>query len=538
MRARLSILAPAVVLIAASLTFAQAPDCTGVSPVLNSHPDLINELDTVRIASGLQFPVFVTSAPGDNERLFVLEKPGRIRVIKNCGVVATPFLDINPLVTGGTSENNERGLLGLAFHPDYQNNGYLYVYYTATSPSGALTVARYERMTDDLANPATATIIIQVSHPISNHNGGMIAFSPVDGHLYMGTGDGGSGCDPGAFPGNGQNKNSLLGKMLRLDVDGAFPYDTNGNPFDGGTPGADEVWYYGLRNPWRWTFDSLTGSQYIGDVGQNAREELDCGVGGVGGTNYGWNAYEGVLCDTCSEWAPACPIVLDDYVPPFRDFSLAGAPCSVIGGYVYRGCRMPDLNGVYFYSDYCDDFVNTLRTDGMCSVTPSPDVNRENDLEPGGAVTISKIASYGQDNQGELYIVDQGNGSNGEVFKIIPEMTIMEVSGPGATQLLFNADQEPTWEDLPGPGNGCFPTRFYKIYRADNVTVDGPDPFVCVHTQSTSSTVWAGGDLSTPLSGEAFYYLVTGQNASLDESTAGTASNGTLRIVDTASPCN
>jgi len=520
-------LALAVLLAAVSVSFAAAPDCTGISGVLNTDPNLFGELDTVRITGGLAFPVYVTAAPGDNTRLFVVEKRGKIRVINDGVLNATPFLDIDPIVTGGTSSFNEQGLLGLAFHPDYQNNGFLYVYYTAQSPFGAITIARYTRLTPDSANAGSATMILQIPHPISNHNGGMLTFGP-DGALYLGTGDGGSGCDPGPFPGNAQNTNSLLGKLLRLDVDGGNPYSTAGNPFDGATPGADEVWHYGLRNPWRWSFDLVSGALLIGDVGQNAREELDCVAAGVNERNFGWNAYEGFLCDTCNEWAAACPITLTNYTPPYADFSLAGAPCSVIGGYTYRGCRMPDLQGTYFYSDFCDDFVNTRRTNGACSIGAA--TNREADLEPGGGVSIASIASYGQDNQGEMYIVDQDGG---EIFKIIPEYTIVEISGPGATPFTFDADGGMVWEDFEAASD--MTTRNYRVYRAvDSDPVDGPGPFVCIRSSSVPSWI---GDGDTPDPAQVYYYLTTGRNNEIEETTAGAASDGTLRVVDSAGGC-
>ena len=527
MRARICLLA-LVAAAAISMVPAQAPDCDGISPVLNTHPDLIGELNTVLIANGLAFPVYATAAPGDNDRLFVLEKPGRVRVITNGVLQATSFLDINPIVLGGTSPSNEQGLLGLAFHPDYQNNGFFYVFYTATSPSNASTVRRYTRLTPDQADAGSGVQIFQVSHPIGNHNAGMIEFSPIDGHLYVGTGDGGSGCDPGGFPGNAQNLNSLLGKMHRLDVDGGFPYATGGNPFDGGTPGADEIWDYGLRNPWRWSFDRITGAQYIGDVGQNSREELNCKLGGVAPTNWGWNAYEGDLCDTCGEWAPACPIPLDDLAAPYRDYSLAGTPCSVIGGYVYRGCRMPDLHGTYFYSDYCgfgsSQYIKTLQTDGFCDVSAAPDTNRSADLDPAGALSIITISSYGEDNQGELYVMDQGGG---EVFKIVPDMSIMQTSGPGATPLLFDAAGDMIWEDLEESSE--IPVSRYKVYRADEAT----GVFDCQAFTTTPTY----DDLDDPLSGEVFYYLITALDTGFVESTAGADSNGDVRVVDTASSC-
>lgn len=530
MRAR--ILTLAVAILASTALIAQPPDCTGISPVLSGDPDLLGQLDSVRVASGLAFPVFVTGVPGDDSRLLVLEKAGRIRVINDGVLNATPYLDIDAIVTGGSSTNDERGLLGMALHPNYANNGFVYVFYTAQSPTGSLTIARYTRMTDDLANPASGTILLQIPHSISNHNGGMIEFGP-DGALYAGTGDGGSGCDPGAFPGNAQNTSSLLGKLLRLDVDGGTPYSTAGNPFDGPTVGADEVWHYGLRNPWRWSFDLQSGALLIGDVGQNTREELNCVANGVNERNFGWNAYEGFSCDTCNEWAPACPIALTNYTPPYADFSLSGTPCAVVGGYSYRGCRMPVLHGTYFYSDFCDDFVNTRRTDGACTIGGA--TNREDDIEPGGAISIGSIASYGQDNQGEMYIVDQNGG---EIFKIIPDMSIMEVSGPGATPLTINGAGDFMWEDLEASSD--IPTRFYKVYRADSFDPQGGfGTFDCIRQQSATSVAWPGGDAAVPAVGEAFYYLVTAERfTTLVESTAGADSSGNLRVVDTASACN
>ena len=532
MRGRSVFLALAAALAAAPATLAggaNPADCTGISGVFNQDPNLAGELSSVRVASGLTQPLFVTGAPGDMDRLFIVEKGGLIKILKNGVVQAPPFLNIDPVVE---SVANERGLLGLAFHPDYQNNGYFFVYYTSVAsgpvPAGALTVARYKRIDADTADSASGQVVIFVAHPISNHNAGMIAFSPVDGHLYIGTGDGGSACDPGGFPGNAQNINSLLGKMLRLDVD-SLPYSTAGNPLDGGTPGMDEIWNIGHRNPYRWSFDRDTGNQYIGDVGQDTREEVDCSKN-PGNQNFGWNAYEGALCDTCNEWVPACPITLTNYVPPIRDYSLAGAPCAVVGGYVYRGCRMAALHGTYFYSDACDDFIKTFKTDANCSISGTPDLDREADIEPGGAIAIGSIVSFGEDNQGELYILDYNGG---EVFKIVPELKIMEVSGPGATPLTIGADGTFVWENLEAVSDVA--VRFYRVYRADTSTPGvGPSPFVCIHRQLSFGAAWAGGDTEVPDSGQVFYYLIVGENLAGDLSTGGAASDGTLHVLDPA----
>jgi glucose/arabinose dehydrogenase len=527
-------LVPATLLVAVSAAFGQAPDCTGISGVHNSDPELDGELDTVLVATGLSSPIFVTAAPGDNDRLFIVEQSGRIKLLKDGAVLPTAFLDITALVN---SAGNERGLLGMAFHPDYQTNHFFFVYYTANpsgqTANGDLTVARYRRNSSDpdLADPGSAEIVINIPHPLSNHNAGMIAFNPIDGHLYVGTGDGGSGCDPGPDPGNAQNLNILLGKMLRLNVD-SLPYTTAGNPFDGGTPGLDEIWSYGLRNPWRWSFDRVTGAHYIGDVGQNAYEEVNCSRPGVSGENYGWVHYEGTHgCPTPSpsNCGGSCPPIT--HASPFRDYAIGSGGRSVIGGYVYRGCRMPDLRGTYFYSDHYNDFVNTLRTDASCTVTSPPDLNRENDLEPGGGVSIASITSYGEDNQGELYLVDRG----GEVFKIIPELFIMEVSGQGATPLTADANGGFVWEDLTASSD--VPTRVYKIYRADTyVPGTGPTGFQCEALVLSDTTSWQ--DPETPLGNQVFYYLVAAQNGDLDETIPGMQSNGTPRVVDTASSCH
>jgi glucose/arabinose dehydrogenase len=513
---------PTLALAIASLlpAAAQAPDCTGISGVFNTDPDLAGELTGFPIASGLAMPLFVAAAPGDNTRLFVVQQTGQIRIIKEGVLLAAPFLDIGPLVACCIEE----GLLGLAFHPDYQDNGWFFVYHT--NSSGNNVVARYTVSADpDDADETTRAEVITVHHPdFANHNGGMIAFSPLDGRLYIGTGDGGDGCDPGPDEGNAQSLSSNLGKLLRLDVD-ALPYGTSGNPFDGAIPGNDEIWSYGLRNPWRWSFDRITGAAYIGDVGQVFWEEIDCSPGSsTGGENYGWVPYEGDHCPNASCGTPGS-CVLADYVPPIREYErFMQPPCAVMGGYVYRGCRMAALDGTYFYADLCDDFVRTFRTDAACSDVGS--IDRGADLEPGGAITIESIVSFGEDNRGELYLVDQADG---EIFKILPEIAILEVSGPGAPQLVVDAGGSFGWELLEE--DTAF-VHLHKVYRADG---DPTGPFACVHIGTASS--WVGGDPETPGPDQVFYYLITAQTAAGGESTAGARSDGTLRTVDTASSC-
>jgi glucose/arabinose dehydrogenase len=506
-----------LVLAAAAAARAQAPDCTGVSGVFNSDADLVGELTTRRIASGLDSPVFLTSAPGDTSRLFILEQRGRIRVVKDGALLATPFLDIESLVQCC----GEEGLLGLAFHPDYASNDWFFVYHT--NLAGDQEVARYTVSDDpDVADAGSRAEVITIPHPSAgNHNGGMIAFSPLDGKLYIGTGDGGGGCDPGPPPGNAQMRGSNLGKLLRLGVD-SLPPSTAGNPFDGVLLGRDEIWSLGLRNPWRWSFDRSTGAIYIGDVGQGAWEEIDCvPASSPGAENYGWVPYEGDHCPNPSCGASGS-CVIANYVPPIREFDHA-VGCAVTGGYVYRGCRMVALHGTYFYSDLCNDFVPTFQTDGTCAA--SADVDRGADLEPGDGTSIETIVAFGEDQRGELYIVDY----NGEVFKVLPELSIMEVSGLQAPQLLVQASGDFTWEALE-PGVSL--VQRYRVYRS----IGGPTgPFDCRHLATTSA--WIGGEPDLPAADQVFYYLITARSAAGVESTAGARSDGTLRTVNTGSVC-
>ena len=375
----------------------------------------------VKVAGGFQNPVLGVSPPGDFQRLFVVEEnASRIRIldIQTGTVKSPPFLDLPPgkVVTGG-----ERGFLGLAFHPNYQVNGKFYVNYTDSGSDTVVECYQVSAANPDIADPNPLGIIIgPIFQPQTNHNGGMIAFG-ADGMLYIGTGDGGNANDTGtghAAGGNAQSPGTLLGKMLRLDVDIPFPHIPASNPFVG-TPGTlNAIWHFGLRNPWRFSFDSLTGAMYIGDVGQNSREEVDYQAPGVGGLNYGWRCMEGFNCTglsgcTCN----SLPLTL-----PIEDYSLAGPPCSVIGGYVYRGCAIPTLDGHYFYADYCSRNIFTFTYDGA---TKSETINRTTALQPAGS-TVTRIAGFGQDGYGELYFFDHNDG---EVFKIVSSDPFPDCNG-------------------------------------------------------------------------------------------------------------
>ncbi|MCY3003612.1 MAG: PQQ-dependent sugar dehydrogenase [Planctomycetota bacterium] len=367
-------------------------------------------LQATLVQSGFSQPLFLCSPPGDTARMFVVEQGGRIRIIKNGAILSTPFLHLGSAATGGLariSTGGERGLLGLAFHPNYAQNGYFYVNYTATG-SGATVIARYQVSTSNPDVAGTTELpLLTIAQPFSNHNAGGLNFG-ADGKLYICTGDGGSANDPN---GNAQNTGSLLGKILRLDVNLPAPYIPIDNPYIGAGNPLDEIWAIGLRNPFRFSFDRLTGDMYIGDVGQNAVEEIDFMAAGVSGQNYGWRCMEGTSCTgltgcTCNSIA---------LTPPIKDYTQAsGGHCSAIGGYVYRGTNVCGLQGTYFYADYCSTAIWSLKyTNG----TVSNFTVRTTELEPAGTPTISSISSFGEDANGEIYILDY---TDGEVYRIDP----------------------------------------------------------------------------------------------------------------------
>jgi glucose/arabinose dehydrogenase len=354
-------------------------------------PATSNSLRLQTVTAVLSSPVFLTAPTGDVGRLFIVEQGGLIRILNSLDGTprATPFLDVAGLiVTGG-----ERGLLGMAFDPNYAGNGRFYIYYTNTA--GDIVIARYGVSSNpDIANAGAQAILKTIAHPTNqNHNGGMLAFGP-DGCLYAGIGDGGGSGDPN---GNAQNTNSLLGKILRLDPETGSACGTD-NPFANGTGGAPEVWSFGLRNPWRFSFDRSTGVLYIGDVGQDQREEVDAVVGPNAGqgVNFGWNIMEGFAC-----FNPPSGCNSSGLTPPILDYSHDAGACSVTGGYVYRGTLNPAVNGSYFYADYCAGFVRSFQLQGG---RPSSQ-NTWPLLSPGGQIT-----SFGEDARGELYILTQTGG--------------------------------------------------------------------------------------------------------------------------------
>lgn len=334
------------------------------------------------VASGLERPVDLQ--PDGVGNLYIVEKLGHIRLFQDAEdgqVSETPFLNIEDRVN---DNSNEMGLLGLAFHPNYSQNGFFYVNYTGSG--GNTFISRFQA-NGDTVDPNSEVILLTVDQPFPNHNGGVVTFGP-DGYLYLGLGDGGAAGDP--F-GNGQSLDTLLGKILRIDVDSAEPYAIPpDNPF------GDEIWAYGLRNPWRISFDTSTGDLYIGDVGQNAWEEIDfLPAGSAGGANFGWDYREGA-----HDYEGNGP---DGLIDPVAEYSNPEDGCSITGGFVYRG-SMPEWNGIYLYGDYCAGSVWGL-------IKPEAGGEWQNQLL---FQVNARITSFGQDEAGELYIIDDG----GEILRL------------------------------------------------------------------------------------------------------------------------
>ena len=351
----------------------ESPTATPAPVDATAFPDAANYAWAL-VADGLIRPVGIQNAGDGSGRLFILEQMGRILIYDHGRVSPTPFLNIIDEVG---SSGNEQGLLGLAFHPRYAENGQFFVNYT--DRNGNTVIARFHVSDDpNVADPASETPLLHVDQPFPNHNGGMLAFGP-DGYLYAGLGDGGSGGDP---LGNGQNTKVLLGKILRLDVDSGNPYAIPAdNPF------GSEVWAYGLRNPWRFSFDRATGDLWIGDVGQNAWEEIDfLPAGSPGGANFGWNLIEGSH--------PYSGDAQPGLILPVAEYSHAEGGCSVTGGTVYRGAALPEWQGIYLYGDYCSGKVwGLIRSTGGWQSRVQFD-------------TGFSISSFGVDEAGEVYIAN------------------------------------------------------------------------------------------------------------------------------------
>jgi len=396
-----------------------------------TRPTDMPELASDRLATSAFALTGAWAAPGDTARLFIVEQRGRIMILDlgTNTVDSVAFLDIDSRVI---NTGSERGLLGLAFHPDYGSNGLFYVTYNRNS-DGDVVLAEYAVTGDpDVADFASERILMTIDKPQSNHNGGWLGFSPLDEYLYMSTGDGGNFCDTGtghtASIGNAQDITSnLRGKMLRIDPLGGTPYGVPAsNPFVG-IDGDDEIWAYGLRNPWRASFDRLTGDLYIGDVGQDRSEEVDFqDATSVGGENYGWRCREG---NTCSTTSPSscpgttgctCPGSMPSLTAPIHAYQQQAPPppansvCSVIGGYAYRGSAFPHIQGHYFFADFCGDAIWSFRVQNGAQVDYRDWTSR---LSPSiDSFAIGNIVSFAEDANGEIYVI-----TDGAVFKIVPQ---------------------------------------------------------------------------------------------------------------------
>ncbi|HYE15949.1 MAG TPA: PQQ-dependent sugar dehydrogenase, partial [Pyrinomonadaceae bacterium] len=385
------------------------------------------QLPTLTLTSpvgGFTLPVGVIHAGDRSGRLFVIEQNGLISIVKDGARLSTPFLDI----TSRTSKGGERGLLGLAFPPDYATKGYFYVNYTNTA--GDTVIARYSRnaTNPDLADFSSEQVVALIPQPFSNHNGGHMAFGPRDGYLYVATGDGGSGGDPGN---RAQNPAQLLGKLLRIDVETGRPYTytvPQSNPFVGAEGYRPEIWALGLRNPWRFSFDRVTGDLFVGDVGQSEWEEIDFQPGdSEGGENYGWRIMEGQQCFN--------PVPCDQtgLTLPVWSYSHSGGDCSVTGGFVYRGTTYPRMQGLYFYADYCTArFWALRRVDGAWQSTELLNA-------PGN------ISSFGEDEAGELYVAVHNTGQILRLADAGPALPPSATPTPATvkfTQAAYNVNEE------------------------------------------------------------------------------------------------
>ncbi len=372
------------------------PSSPAASPAASGESGAASAARGVRLRKVADFdaPVYVTSPPGDRARQFVVEQGGRVMVVRDGRKLRTPFLDIRGQVTAG----GEQGMLSIAFPPDYADSGLFYVYFTDNDQNQR--IVEYKRASADRADPGSARLVLRMPDRESNHNGGLLLFGP-DGLMYVGTGDGGGGGDMHGARGNAQNLGSLLGKILRIDprAGGGRPYQVPGsNPFVGRSGARGEVYSYGLRNPWRFAFDRRTGDLSIGDVGQNAYEEIDSVRRGAGrGANFGWRPFEGRSRYTDGESAPGAigPVVVRSH---------SDGNCSITGGVVVRD-RSLSLRGRYLFGDFCRGRIESAR------LTPG----RARDVR-NTSLKVSSLSSFGEDAQGRVYVVSL----EGPVYRIAP----------------------------------------------------------------------------------------------------------------------
>ena len=373
-------------------------------------------LSSVLVADGYKKPVFVTSYPNDSKLLYVVEQAGLIRIIKNGKKLNRPFFDINKNVVNPNRPGDERGLLGFAFHPNHINNGKFYINYMDNN--GFTIVSEFMVNSQLRANHKSERVILKLEQPYRNHNGGDIQFGS-DGYLYISIGDGGKAGDP---LNSGQDLNSIFGKIIRIDVNESPYAIPKSNPFYRQKDKRGEIWAWGLRNVWRFSFDKQTGDKYYGDVGQNKWEEVNFEpVTSAGGINFGWRIMEANHCydpaENCQTKGLTKPIV--EYPNDANYMVILGGGsqtdaegCSVTGGYVYRGTNIKSMQGVYIFGDYCSGNIWTLK---VVNGKATNFVNRTEEINLADGEFTTYISSFGQDSDGELYIVDY----NGGVYKLI-----------------------------------------------------------------------------------------------------------------------
>lgn len=378
-----------------------------------------SQLSSVLVADGFKKPLLVTSHPEDADLLFVMEQTGTIKLIRKNVVLKKPFMDIKDRVHTPITPGDERGLLGFAFHPNYGQNGRFFINYINKKGNTVVSEFRVSR-NPHRADPNSERILFTLQQPFSNHNGGHMAFSPRDGYLYIAVGDGGKAADPYNV---GQSLETLFGKILRIDVDSGKPYGIpDDNPFIRTPQARGEIWVWGLRNPWRFSFDRETGDLYTGDVGQDKWEEINFQpAASGGGDNYGWRIMEGNHCynppEDCDRTGLTLPVLEypndANYMRTLTGLSQPDVDgCSVTGGYVYRGKAIPGLQGTYFFGDYCSGNIWSFR---MVNGKAVDFQNRTEEINLGGGEYTNYISSFGEDTAGEIYIVDY----NGEIYKLI-----------------------------------------------------------------------------------------------------------------------
>jgi glucose/arabinose dehydrogenase len=414
-------------------------------------------------STGFDRPVDIAHC-GDS-RLFVVEQDGLIWVLDSLGARLDTFLNIDPRVNSG---GNEQGLLGLAFHPNYAENGWFFVYYTQNN-GGDTRVSRFSVKPNNPneADPNSELTILEADQPYSNHNGGCIKFGPNDGYLYIALGDGGSGGDP---QNNGQKKATFLGKILRIDVNNSnetvryiVPAD---NPFVGNSDYYPEIWSLGWRNPWRFSFDRLTGDLWAGDVGQNVVEEIDFQAAGVGGLNYGWRCYEGSQAYNTNGCQPA-----NTYIGPIYTYAHSTGGCSVTGGFVYRGTQYPDMVGAYLFTDYCNGLMWATRRNANGTFTTTQLAN----------LSDYEYSSFGEDRNGELYVTLLGSG---KIQRVRELCSAFQISGVASEAVCDSSFSGTIFLDVVGGGTAPVNFAWSNGLDDEDIVYLNPGTYIVVATNS------------------------------------------------------